>query len=184
MHDLAANTFVVRATSADQTMTQHINRLHLFIISVWLLFSLAAVPLAARLVPRDWQVQFGNAFGVDFNALEKIREAVLADPHIHSANANAGATTLYVNGRSITTTSLSVTAIWRSVPSSPEAAADSVAARILSAQPDILGKQILTVNIRYGFDLGIVQSWNGATYSYSPSEWRARIRRANPNDDI
>jgi uncharacterized RDD family membrane protein YckC len=183
MHDLAAGTFVVRSARADAPVTQHINRLHVILIALWLISWLAAVPLATRYAPPDLQQRFGNAFGINFSALTKIQRALLTDPHILAAGVATGSSMFHVNGEVTSATVLTVTVIWRGVPPSPEVAANEIAENVLDTAPDNIGRQRLVVIVRHGFDIGIAQGWQSNGYVYSPDEWRAKIRAARPGED-
>lgn len=183
IHDLAAGTFVARSSSANAPVTQHINHLHVVLIALWLMLCLAAVPLASSYLPPDLQQRFGNTFGVNFNALTKIQKAVLADPRILAVGVTTGSSMFSVNGETVSATMLTVNVVWRGVPPSPEAAANDIAEKVLETAPDNLGRQRLVVIVRHGFDIGIAQGWQSQGYSYSPDEWRTKIRAAKPGDD-
>jgi uncharacterized RDD family membrane protein YckC len=153
MHDLAAGTFVVRYEGVRAPVKVRINRVHLVVISIWLLIVLAAVPLGLRYagpVLKNW---FNTTFDTNTDTLQKLQSAVNADPDVLSTSVTVNTTTFV---------------------------ADSIAARVLAAAPDNAGQQRLVIVVRYGFDIGIASGWQGFNYGYTPDEWRARIRNARP----
>ncbi|HEY2034531.1 MAG TPA: RDD family protein [Rhizomicrobium sp.] len=182
MHDLAAGTFVVR--SAGVRVTQRINPIHLIVVGLLLAASLSAAPLILKFGPAKLQSQFGNMVGTNFPELNAIQAAVLKSPNVLSAAVNDQTSTFWTDGHAVTTTSIIVTVVWRGAPQSPELAADEIAKRVLQVSPEILDRQKLLVIVRYGFDIGITQSWNSNGYPFTPEEWRMRIQRALPNNSI
>jgi uncharacterized RDD family membrane protein YckC len=174
IHDLAAGTFVVTKASIERPIKSTINPRHHIVIAVLFLVSLAVVPLSERFLGSDWQFQ-GTIFGVDFGSLTKIQSAVIADPHVLSASVNVS--TAYagsLNGPSSVNTFLNVIVQHRGVPSNSEAFASGIANRVLKVAPDALGRQKLSITVRYGFDIGIASNWSNMKYVYTPAEWRAR----------
>ncbi|HEX3653565.1 MAG TPA: hypothetical protein VHU18_12155 [Rhizomicrobium sp.] len=176
---LAARTFVVRSTSIGRPIVQTINPVHIAIVAVIFVITLAAVPVGERL---NWAGRMGSALGVDFNKLLEIQKKVRATPNALSVPAvSEGSSTFMLNGGPAqVTTSVVVTVIYRGRPSDPEGFADSIADEVLRLAPDNLGRQRLTIIVRYGFDIGIASGWRTFNYSHTVVEWRARLHGPLP----
>jgi uncharacterized RDD family membrane protein YckC len=177
VHDLAAGTFVVRAADAELAVKKHIAGIHVVIVSIWMLIALAAVPVGLRYVGGDWKSWFESSFGASTDELANIRSAVSADPRFLSTNVTVSTTYIApLNAPGTTTTYLVVAVVYRGSTDVPESVANSIAERVLKVSPGIMGKQQLTVEVRYGYDIGIATSWSSFKYSFSPDEWKARLR--------
>jgi hypothetical protein len=67
------------------------------------------------------------------------------------------------------------TAVWKRRPEDSESAARSIASIILQNYPEVAEKDVLTVIIAYGFDIGIANCWKSYTSSRSPWEWQQLV---------
>ena len=173
MHDLAAGTFVVRR--ADSAVEARINPAHLVVVAILLLAPVIALPAGLSYLGPKWEAALSRMTGTNFDALEKIQSAVNADPGVLSAGVTTNTTTFtHVNGPGTTVTALQVTVVTRGAVADPESFADRIAARALTVAPDALGEQVLTVEVRSGFDIGLWSEWSTRNYSHTPADWRAR----------
>jgi hypothetical protein len=53
--------------------------------------------------------------------------------------------------------------------------ANRLAGIILSDYPGIATRDMLTVSVTYGYDIGIFSASQSANFSYSPAQWRERL---------
>ncbi len=168
LQDLAVGSFVVRESPAG-AVTKSIRRYHLAIAACLCLISLAAPPIVATVATK------ALPSGV-WSGLTDIRSALLASPDIREAQVTIGASTVSMTGSGTkTTTFLQVAAQLRSRPANPEDAELSVAETVLKLHPDLMGRELLTISVGYGFDLGIATWRHSVQDTAMPTEWMRRI---------
>jgi uncharacterized RDD family membrane protein YckC len=169
LQDLAVGTFVVRDFPGTARIAKSIRKYHLVIAGCWCLLSLVALPLAALTVTKIIPAE-------TLAALTDIRTALLSSPEIRDAQVIFGTTAMTGTAGSSSNTFLQVSAKLRTRPASLEGAATSIAETVLSLHPDLLGRDLLAINVGYGYDLGIA-AWT-QTYNESkrPAEWMAKIK--------
>lgn len=163
LHDLAVGTFVTK-TSPPGEVTGSVWRPHLVVVGIWFVavigFSVAMTSLSQK--------------GV-FPGLLDVQQAIQASGKVHVATVNVGNSWRIVDGSRSEASYFHSNAIWKQRPEDEEAAARFVASIILYKNPDIADKEVLTVNITYGYDIGIARAWKSNTFSHSPTEWRKMI---------
>jgi uncharacterized RDD family membrane protein YckC len=173
IHDLAAGTFVVRKSNTPWRIDEHINSKHLIVISALFLLSIAIVPVE-KAIPNLEQ----RLIGSDFGALTNIQSTLNREGDVLSTGVQINTSNNFQpNGQKKVTTALIVTVVHRGRPDMPEAFANQVAARVLKLYPDALGRQQLMIVVRYGFDIGISSKWTSDPYSFTPDQWRARLKQ-------
>ncbi len=60
-----------------------------------------------------------------------------------------------------------------------EAFANEVASTILQNDPNAQSYDQLTIQLYYGYDIGIAQRWNHQEFAHTPAEWRKRMLGAS-----
>lgn len=163
LHDLIVGSFVTK-TSPPGEVIGSIWRPHLVVVGVWLM---AVVGLSVAMTGLSQK-------GV-FPGLLDVQKAIQASGKVHMATVNVGKSWQIVNGSRSEATYFHSNAIWKQRPEDEESAARSVASMILHNYPDIADKDVLTVNITYGYDIGIARAWKSNTFSHSPSEWQRML---------
>ena len=163
LHDLAAGTFVTK-TSPQGVVTGSVWRPHLVVVGVWFV---AVVGLSVAMTSLSQK-------GI-FPGLIDVQQAIQAAGKVHVATVNVGKSWRIVGGSRSEATYFHSNAIWKQRPEDDEAAARSIASIILLKYPDIADKDVLTVNITYGYDIGIAGAWKSHTFSHSPSEWQKML---------
>lgn len=90
-----------------------------------------------------------------FPRLLDVQRAIQASGKVHVATVNVGKNWRIVDGSRSETTYFYSNAIWKQRPQDEESAARSVASIILHNYPEIMEKDVLTVNVTYGYDIGV-----------------------------
>lgn len=165
LHDLIVGTFVTR-TSPPGGVNGSIWRLHLVVVGVWFI---AVVGLSVAMKGLSQK-------GV-FPGLLDVQQAIQASGKVHMATVNVGKSWQIVNGSRSEATYFHSNAIWEKRPEDEESAARSIASLILHNYPDIMDKDVLTVRVTYGYDIGIARAWRSYTSSHSPSEWQTMVAK-------
>lgn len=163
LHDLAVGTFVTK-TSPPGKVTSSVWRVHFAVVGIWF-FAVIIYSVIMTGVVRK---------GI-FPALFNVQRAILASGKVHGATALTGISLTTVNGLSLETTYFSSNAIWKEDPKNYEAAARFIASIVLSNYPDVMKKDILIIQISYGYDIGFMSSWRNASFKFSPAEWKKQV---------
>ena len=163
LHDLAVGTFVTR-TSPTGEVAGSVWRAHIAVIGTWFLAVVVLSVVANALSQK----------GV-FPSLLDVQREIQASGKVHVAEVNVGKSWHRADGSRSETTYFHSIAIWKRRPRDEEAAARSIASIILRSYPEIMEKDVLTVNIVFGYDIGIARAWKSHTASHSPSEWREML---------
>lgn len=162
LHDLAAGTFVVKASVTQIPAHVGIWKYHFAILGFWVLAILAATQIMNSMI-----LPMGP-----FPELIAVRNGIWNSGKVHDASVFVGTS----RGENGETRYLTANAIWKTKPASPEAAASEIASIILKQDPDIVDKDIVTVSVTYGFDIGIASAWRTHNESHSPPEWRQKLQ--------
>jgi uncharacterized RDD family membrane protein YckC len=163
LHDLAVGTFVTKISPPGK-FVDTVWRPHLFVVGTWLLAVVVLIIVMTGVVKK----------GV-FSDLLAVQNAIQASGKVHVATVFVGKSWQVMDKGSSETTYLQSTAIWKQRPQDQESAARSVASIILRNYPEIMEKELLSVNIVYGYDIGISRAWKSNTSSHSPAEWRELV---------
>jgi uncharacterized RDD family membrane protein YckC len=164
LHDLACGTFVVKVLPKGEVSAGPLWKPHVVIIGV-----LGVLVLVASLVVQNLTQQ-----GV-FPELLAAQKAILSSGNVHAASVSVGKTWGISGGPVVETTHVESNAIWKRRPLDYEAAAKEVASAILKHYPDTMTKNVLSVTITYGYDIGIAQAWRRQTFRRTPLEWSAVV---------
>ena len=162
LHDLVVGTLVVRATDVEAPPQVHIWKYHLLIAG-----GTAGVMLIALV---SITIFVAGSFGLP--DLAALQENIHDSRKVHFASVFAGKAWGPGGGRSY----LKIDAVWKDRPESYEAAASEIAAIAIREYPDISSKDVIVINIIYGFDIGIASSWQSYNSAHSPDEWKNRLK--------
>jgi len=162
LHDVATGTFVVRASVTQIPADVGIWKYHFAILSLWILIILIFTQIInSMILPRG-----------PFPELLAVHKSIRNSGKVHDASVFSG-TSWDDNGERKYLTAI---AIWKNKPASIEAATSEIAFIILKEDPDIMDKDIVTVSVTYGFDIGIASGWRKYNESHSPAEWKQKLR--------
>lgn len=163
LHDLAVGSFVVRTSAPEPPALMRVWKYHYLIVGIWCLIILSFVAIISPMIQRR---------GV-FPELIALHDSIQNSGKVHMSSVFVG--TSWGANREIQY--LTINAIWKNKPASPEVAASEIASIILREYPDVMNKDILAVTITYGFDIGIASGWQSYNEHYSPSEWRQKLQQ-------
>ncbi len=162
VHDLVVGTYVAAAGGSGHVVATPFWRPHLKICGAWCLALVALSLLSPRLM------KIGP-----FPELLSCQQRIQASKKVLSASVFAGENWNYQNGTKTHTSSLQVAAVMRDRPDDYGAAANEIAAMVLSSFPAISKKDVLVVSVDYGYDIGIAHAWISRRFQHSPSEWES-----------
>lgn len=159
LHDLVFSTFVVN-TGVDNQNIGKVWRPHL--ISVGLLFLAAAVvPVyTSSLVQQE-----------PFSDLIKIQGVLLDNPSVNHAAVTYGKSLVNTaKTGTAETTFVSAQIFLRKNEISNAELAHEMASSIAKHYKQALEKDIIVINLVYGYDIGIATRWNSSSHRFNPSE--------------
>ncbi len=168
LHDLAAESFVVRGTHVEPPPAVVIWKYHLLIATA------AAVLFLGVGIVTTYVV--GERFGLA--DLLIVQERIHESGKVHFGSVFVG--TFW--GPEGAIEYLSVNAIMNERPVSYEDSAKEIAAIVLDSYPDITSKDLLDVTVTYGFDIGISSGWQAYRVSHTPQEWSEILKQ--PTEEI
>jgi hypothetical protein len=161
LHDLICRTFVLRADAERALQLPSIARIHYGVIGtiavLWIVVSLVIQPQLERVSP--------------FAETLPILEAVSEMNGVSGASVIRGQTF----GPRGSATFLEATVIWRGEPESYQGAIDEVARLVLATYPRLNEIDVMVVQLKFGYDIGIASSWRSYARQFSPAEWRSRL---------
>ena len=169
LHDLATGTFVTKKSPQGEVFGS-VWRPHIVVVGILFMSGIGLSIVMTCLSQK----------GV-FTGLLDVQRAIQASGKVHGATVNAGKSWRIADGVRSETTYLLSNAIWKQRPPDEESAARSIASIILRNYPDISKKDVLTVKITYGFDMGIARAWKSYTSTHSPKEWQQLVAE-NPKE--
>ncbi|HWU26988.1 MAG TPA: RDD family protein [Rhizomicrobium sp.] len=168
LHDLIAGTYVVKWEELPAPVVGHIWRGHYVAATVVCLVCAGIPAWLPGVLPQISQTSMDN--------LTAIQLAVLARSEVTVAAVQTNSFTAWQTGQPATRrTSLIVDTRVRDVPASMAAEENAIANVVLEKTPTIVGQQILTVKVSYGYDIGIWQWSYGDQWSGTPPQWQRRI---------
>lgn len=168
LHDLAVGSFVVRDPPQAVPVSLATPRLHLTIVGCWLALSLI-VPVAAWVL---WDSSSTNSL----QPLVALQAAIKAQPNVRKVQVTVGETTIaMVRGGTSTTSFLNVEAEPAKGHDNLDALSLAIASTVLERHPDLLGKQVLIVQVRHGFNFGIAAWSKGHQFALDAAAWREKL---------
>lgn len=170
LHDLVAGTYVVYAPGG--AVEARMARVHRIVVGVWFALVLIGVPVAWVTLER---LGGQNLFGIDISGQTAIYNAVLQEPGVRSAAVMTITSANWVQGKTSHGNFLSVAVTLDHAVSEGEAEAiqRKIALRTLATSPDILGQDLLSVRVSYGYDIGIYSKWRHTQNNGTPDDWKA-----------
>ena len=168
LHDFAVGSYVTRVDSSGELSTiawPH----HRLVVGIWIV----AVVVLLAIMP-------GLSRKGVFPELLDTQRAIEASGHFHSAAVSVGTTWTTINEVSSEHTYVRANAILNRRPVDYKSAAWEVASIVLRNYQDIMHKDLLAINVSYGYDIGFSKFTMGAKFSYSPSKWHALLTEKPP----
>jgi uncharacterized RDD family membrane protein YckC len=169
LHDLAVDSFVVRNQPIHLPIDLFTPRLHLIVIGSWLVVTLI-VPGAL----------ISSRFGLpEVRPLSGLQATIPRRVPVHRVKVVIESTTFTtIRAGSWAQSVLRVDAQPNELEADLDALLLRIAGVVLDVHPDLLGKQVLIVNVSRGFDLGIA-NWNvGRQEQLDGAGWREKLRQS------
>ncbi|EQD62099.1 RDD domain containing protein, partial [mine drainage metagenome] len=171
VHDLATGAFVVKAP-ASVPLPAPLRHVHKVVIAVAVALSLVlplgGLWLASRITSLAPLVRAGRTLD--------------AQSHVVAASVNEGTSWSSFNGRAMhKTTMLNASVVMRRWPADPKATADAFASTLFQDIPDAGTRDVVSVQLVYGYDIGIARAWRSTNYSDTPAAW---MRLESPRTTI
>ncbi len=157
LHDIATGTYVVNVGIEKQSVGNIWKPHYVF---VCLFF------IAASIVPA-----FTGSLAKQepFNDLLKTRSELLRNPAVQNATVSYGKSTFTSTNFGTTETKyVSAQVYLLNKETSNETLAKSIAVSIIENYPDALTKDIININLTYGFDIGIASRWSSHGHKFDP----------------
>jgi hypothetical protein len=165
-HDLIARTYVIDSATQGKVGVGPVWKGHLIVLAALLLVTLGVSKVV------ELRLERSRDFSVLFSIIEKLTNSRM----VYSASAIEMA----AMGTDGTNHYLVVSARWKGRPGNLQRATKEIASMVLDQDPNILGQQVLVVNVTYGFNIGIASAWRGYTARGTPAEWRTKFNQVNP----
>jgi hypothetical protein len=103
-----------------------------------------------------------------FPELMAVQQSIQSSDKVHAATAMVGGTWNRIEDKKRKTSYFSSSAILKERPKSYEAAAREIASIVFKSYPEIMKKDSCTVQVSYGYDIGIARSWQSQAFQHSP----------------
>lgn len=159
LHDLVFGTYVVNA-SAEKTEIGTLWRPHLIVVAVILVASALVPPFASKLSQT-----------APFKDLWAAQTALAEHPATSYVGVSSGTNTKISTGAGRrTTTYLSAQVVLKKNSVADAELAKQLATILANAYPNSGQKDVVQVELSYGYDIGIASSWSSHTYAYRPAD--------------
>lgn len=172
LHDLVVGTTVVMADPPPGWRAPAIWKGHLATVCILVA---AVVFGTVMVVPKLVDNEF-------FGDLTAVQESIHETGLVHVATVSVGKSFGSRKGadgvEKWETTYFSTNAVLKDKPQHYEAVFNQIASVILDRFPDAGDKDLLIINLTYGYDIGIASSWVRRTQRCAPRQWRMRLMKA------
>jgi uncharacterized RDD family membrane protein YckC len=161
LHDLVCGTFVVRTAGSGPVRPLPVWRGHFAVVAVLCVAIIGGMFGVMRLVDSS-----------TLAGLLAVQQKVHATGDYTQAGAMVGKSTFKsFGGDSSETHYVSVTVRMKRKPTNHIAEATRVAAIVLSEYPEAMQRDLIVVNVVYGYDIGIARAWLSQNFRYAPADW-------------
>mgnify|MGYP000114639143 CR=1 FL=1 len=160
LHDLVVGSYVVYAC-APQEEVREVWKPHLVIVALF--FVLGGIS------PSFINILF--SYG-EFEQMLATRAVLLQEPGVNTVGIMASSTSYYADSGEQDNTSHKSVDLAVYIDSnrvSDMEYARELAAKVLANYPDARGKDVISVDLYYGYDIGIWSSWDIGSYEFNPS---------------
>ncbi|MDD5224087.1 MAG: RDD family protein [bacterium] len=176
LHDIVIGTFVIKTSPIDKVTFPIYWKGHLVIVGI----------LCA--------VIFGTLYFEFPKLLNKtpipemlsLQKSIYESGLVHSSNAIVYSSSFKIwnykkpnfgseDNKRKKTTSISIEAFLKKKPDNYQVIIDKIALIVLNKFPTIMGKDLLSVTVIYGYDIGISSAWKKEFNSYPLGKWKERL---------
>lgn len=159
LHDLVVGTYVVN-TNAKMQAPGKVWNVHLIVVLV--LF------LAAAIVPA-FTTQLAQS--EPFKGMLNVQSALSSDPDVAYATISSGSSTFITSSEGTrTTTHVSSQVFLKTNNVSDVDLARRLAFILIKSYPEAQQKDIIQINLTYGYDIGIASKWSNHAHNFNPAE--------------
>jgi uncharacterized RDD family membrane protein YckC len=158
LHDLIIGSYVVKSSVAASEVTVKMWKGHYLVV--------AFVLFASVVLPNLLFAKFGNSDF--FRPLLSLQQKIMEGQSFFSS-ASTGTKK---------TTNLAITVFLKTRVPDQDMVANKIAEIAFTNHPRASQKDSVSVNLVYGYDIGIGSFWRSQDYRYSPQEWEKRIRES------
>lgn len=159
LHDFIMGTFVVNV-GVEKQETNSVWRPHLAIVGV--------IFVAAAIVPAFTS---GLAKSEPFKELLSAQTALMKNPSINYATVSYGQSSFSSDNKEVTTTTyVSAQAFLKKNSVSDTEMARKLAEILASKYSEALQKDVIQINLIYGYDIGIASKWSNYAHRFNPKE--------------
>ena len=165
LHDLIVDSFVVSTKAKIIGEKGGLWKGHYAVVSLLFIAAASSPVVTANL-----------AETAPFSELLSLQQAIQNEPEVQYASVNIGKSTVTTLSTGTTVTnSISSRIVLAEKLDNYEELAGKSAQIILRDYPRAIEKDLITVTIVYGYDIGISSAWKGQNFSLSPEQWRGRF---------
>ncbi|MHC4169711.1 MAG: RDD family protein [Planctomycetota bacterium] len=169
LHDLVVGSYVTRTLPPGEVVGS-VWQPHMAVVGIWFLAIVALTVNPAGLRRKG-----------SLPELDNVQSAIQAAYQVRHAGVYVGNRWRIGDRTRTATTYFGADVLWRHKPPDKEAAARLVASIILDEYPEVMDKDVLTVKVSYGYDIGIARLWKSYTSTHRPSEWQQMVS-GTPSD--
>ncbi len=175
LHDLAVGSYVVSTAAVPAEYAASTTwRGHYAAVGVLMALALAAPIATGQLKDSE-----------PFASLLTLQRALANEPGIRHANVTVGVSSMAtIRSGKQTTSHLSVSVTVDPGILDPQALANKVARIALSTFSEADQKDVLSVSVVTGFDIGIASAWRSRHFAHSPAQWRERLQSKAPGSTL
>ena len=173
LHDLVVGSYVIKVTPSQEFSPPPFWKGHL--VAVGMLF-IAVIAFYIFAAPSMAKKDF-------FIEMLPVQMSLQSSGLVHTVGVSAGKTVFFSAGKGkVESKYFMVNAVLKNRPSDGNEIARDFAAIVLNDYPRIMEKDVLVVNVKYGYDIGIARAWKGLRVQYSPEEWRTQLNETGEKE--
>jgi len=166
LHDLIVGSYVVKSNAPSSEVTIKIWKGHYLVV--------AFVLLASVVLPNLLFAKFGNSDF--FKPLLLLQQKIIDEPEVSYADVIEGQSVFSSPSTGTKkTTNLTITVFLKGRVPDQEMLANKVAEIVFKNHPRAAQKDLVSVNLIYGYDIGIAFYRRSQPYAFSPQQWQERL---------
>lgn len=175
LHDLAVGSFVARSPSPPAPLAVSIARRHLVLVGGWLALTLIAP------VVGDWAIR-GSSVAASLKPLAELTTAIEGLPGLSFVRVQKGKLVVASVREGKTTTSfLQVNAASTAAANDIDSLERTVAAKVLALHPDLLGQEVLVIQVQRRFDFFVATWTENNREAWTAEAWKAKLAVSSPS---
>jgi uncharacterized RDD family membrane protein YckC len=161
LHDLAVGTYVVNADVEKQAPGK-VWKVHLIIVTLFFVVTAIVPVFTSKLAQTE-----------PFQEMLKVQAAISRAPGVNYASVFTGATSSLLADEGKTATYVNSQIFLSSNNVNDVELARNLAKTIIANYPDARSKDVLSVTLTYGYDIGIASRWSYHRFEFNPAELQA-----------